>query len=79
MKSSLRQSYEEMQAERKTAWVVLFVAVVEILIHIWTATHNIPLLSGGIDAELRPIGILAAITGEVFSVGMLIFAWILSG
>lgn len=77
--TSLGQAYREMRASGKTFAVIVFIAVVEALIHLWTITHNIPLLAGGVDTELRPFGFVAAITGEVFSLGMLLFAFRLSG
>lgn len=75
----LKKAYEQGRQQSRGLFVVVFVAIIEIGIHLFTFSHNFPLLTSGTEQEFKIFGAIAAVTGEVFSLGMLFAAWRLAG
>jgi hypothetical protein len=78
MANALTKTPGQMLKEAKSRYqgngIFLFIVAVEVFIHLWTLSHNIPLLISGLSGLLLVIGGLAAATGEVFSFGSLVCA-----
>lgn len=68
------QLLKEAKARYRGNEIFAFIVLVEVFIHLWTLSHNIPLLVMGLSGMLLIIGGIAAATGEVFSFGSLMCA-----
>lgn len=77
--SKVGQELHRMKSQPRFTAVIVFGALVELLVVVWTAIHNIPLLTSGVDMEFKWLAILPAVLGEVFVIGTFALVWFLRG
>lgn len=77
--NNLKDVYTENDSRWRSVAVFGVAAFFQVIVMIWTAVHNIPLLMSGIDPDLRWVGIVAALSGELFALSMFILLFFLAG